>query len=87
MISLGGVAIHIETVERVEQTHRAANRQIDGFDIRDVTALIEADAQHGFVSLRRNDEPASVVHGHRDPGSFFKLGIAQQFYFETVCHF
>ena len=65
---LGPVAADVETVEGVEQAHRAPDRHIDLLQLLDLARLAERDAQHvAGAFLRRNDEAAFGIDGHADP--------------------
>ena len=70
VIAFRAPAVHVEAVESVEQSHGAGDRQVDGFDLRDLSVLVQRDAQHRLIALRRDDEPALWIDGHRDPRTF-----------------
>ena len=77
-------AIHIEAVERVEQSHRAPDRQSDPFDVSHLALWSEENAQHGiFGILRRDDQAAFRIDRQANPGTFARFRRAEEFDFEA----
>src|SRR5687768_14206612 len=81
---LRAIAAYIETVESIQQTHCGPNRNIDLFELLDLSIFTECDPQHVMRALlRRNDQPTFWINGHADPRAFAALGGTKQFDFET----
>ena len=77
---------HVKAVEGPQHAHRRADVELDPVLLRDLSAVVEREAQDAAVGrlvLRRNVEPAFVVHRHRNPRALARRGGFQQLDFET----
>ena len=80
------LAADVEAVEGPQHPHRRADVELDPVLLRDLSAVVEREAQDAAVGrlvLRRNVEPAFVVHRHRNPRSLARRRAFQQLDLET----